>query len=224
MITKISSSRVSPHSPASPSGAFGGSRPLTASRTASVPAASAPTSHFVEPSQFARFDVLVAYGPFTPVASPSHSSLAVSVSLSEVKTVMESVSMSNSQHERLSVLLVESEVMVESESFVESNVVEASETAVDVTVNGRDSEIGIIRVLTIFEVITMSMVSVACKTMVSSVLVSLTFVRGEIPAYVTIVAQSVLAVEEAVEELSLYSSRVPQAGSGECAPAALASA
>jgi hypothetical protein len=94
---------------------------------------------------------------------------------------------------------VESIIISESEVVYESNVVWDEETHMMVIIYGSDSESIMVETVTNVVVSTVSrsveVVQVTTRTMVSSVLVSITFVRVEMPVYVTVISQIVLAVE-----------------------------
>jgi hypothetical protein len=161
---------------------------------------------------------------FTPVASPSRSPLAspskskapqvapLSLSVSEVLTVTESISISIDEIESISITMVESIVVSKSEIVYESNSVMTEESRIEVIVYGSDSQTYLSQSVVVISIETVirsvEVVTITTRTMVSSLLVSLTFVRVEMPVYVTVVSQVVLAVDR---KTSLLTSRVSNA-------------
>jgi hypothetical protein len=209
--TQIPISYVSPLSPPSPTANFTISSVFTDS------------FHFISSDVFIQSNILtasvlfdpsnvfVASATFTPVASPTRSprpspsqsrlpaAIPLSMSVSEVQTVVESISHSLEESASISVTFMEVDMTVESETVVESQYVMTEESEVEIIVYGSDSETFVTRSVLVVEVTTVSrsvaMVAVTTRTMISSVLISLTFVQVEMPVFVTVVSQIVMAIE-----------------------------
>jgi hypothetical protein len=209
--TKISPSFVSPPTPATPTGSFTGSIEFTATGGLTASARITATDARPPSAPIRASDVFLPSATFTPLASPSRSPIAspsqsklpaavqLSMSVSEIETVMSSMSLSISEIESISITFVMSVLISESEVVYESEVLLTQESYVQVVVVGSDSQLTVSESVVILSMLSVSrsvqVVTVTTRTMVSSVLVSLTFVRVEMPVYVTVISQIVLAVE-----------------------------
>jgi hypothetical protein len=122
---------------------------------------------------------------------------------------MESISISIEEIQSISITMVESIVVSESEIVYESNSVMTEESHIEVIVYGSDSQTYLSQSVVVISIETIirsvEIVTITTRTMVSSLFVSLTFVRVAMPVYVTVVSHMLFAVEVG---LSLLNSNV----------------